>query len=31
MMRKAPGLPQILNQKIKAIEALRGQLWKEYL
>ena len=31
MMRKAPGLPQILNQKIRAVEALRGQLWKEYL
>ena len=31
MMRKEPSLPQILNEKIRAVEALRGQLWKEYL
>jgi hypothetical protein len=31
MTRKEPGLPQILNKKFRAVEALRGQLWKEYL
>lgn len=31
MMRKEPDLPQILNKKFRAVEALRGQLWKEYL
>jgi len=31
MTRKEPGLPQILNKKFRAVEALRAQLWKEYL
>ncbi|MGD8228585.1 MAG: hypothetical protein PVI20_12460 [Desulfobacteraceae bacterium] len=31
MRRKEPELPQILNKKFRALEALRGQLWKEYL
>jgi hypothetical protein len=31
MTRKEPGLPQILNKKFRAVEALRGELWKEYL
>jgi hypothetical protein len=31
MARKEPGLPEILNKKFRALEALRGQLWKEYL
>jgi hypothetical protein len=31
MTRKDPGLPQILNKKFRALEALRGQLWREYL
>lgn len=31
MTRKEPGLPQILNKKFRAVEALRGQLWREYL
>ncbi len=31
MTRKEPGLTQILNKKFRAVEALRGELWKEYL
>jgi hypothetical protein len=31
MTRKEPGLPQILDKKFRAVEALRGQLWREYL
>jgi hypothetical protein len=31
MTRKEPGLPQILNKKFRAVEVLRGQLWREYL
>jgi hypothetical protein len=31
MASKEPALPQILNKKFRAVEALRGQLWKEYL
>ena len=31
MTRKEPWLPQILNKKFRAVEALRGQLWREYL
>lgn len=31
MTRKEPALPQILNKKFRAVEALRGQLWREYL
>ena len=31
MMQKEPGLPQVLNKKFRAVEALRGQLWREYL
>jgi len=31
MTRKEPRLPQTLNKKLRAVEALRGQLWREYL
>ena len=31
MTRKEPALPQILTKKFRAVEALRGQLWREYL
>ena len=31
MTRREPGLTRILNKKFRAVEALRGQLWKEYL
>jgi hypothetical protein len=31
MTRREPALPQILNKKFRAVEALRGKLWREYL